>query len=69
MKRACILTECARGQVTGNCLFWQDDGSPGRCHCLGATLWSDLSMQCPESDRVRTGAKAWRWGYRLLHTK
>lgn len=35
MKRACILTECARGQATGNWLFRQDDGSPGRCHCLG----------------------------------
>lgn len=69
MKRACILTECARGQAAGNCLFRQDDGSPGRCHFLGATLWSDLSMRCPESDRARTGGKAWRWAHNVTSSE
>lgn len=62
MKRACILTECARGQATGNCLFRQVDGSPGRCHCLAATLWSNWSMQSLESDRARTAGQGFVMG-------
>lgn len=34
-----------------------------------ATLWSDLSMQCPESDRAQTGGKAWRWAHNLTSSK
>lgn len=59
MKRACILTECARGAGHRKLPFGKMMARPAAAIVWAATLWSDLPMQSPESDRARTGGKAW----------
>lgn len=57
------------GRPLGIACFGKMMACPAAAIVWGATLWSDLSMQCPESDRARTGGKAWRCAHNVTSSE